>query len=67
MKYRIEKVNSISTYDKLTGDKIFSITIDNKCPLFEFCNCKTAACRVQLPDESCYWYRYFKNLIESRG
>jgi hypothetical protein len=66
MKYRIEKVNSISAYDKLTGDKMFSITAD-KCPLFEFCNCKTAACRVQLPDESCYWYRYFKNLIALRG
>ena len=31
-----------------------------KCPLFEFCNCKTAICRIRLPDESCYWYRYFK-------
>ena len=35
-----------------------------KCPLFSFCNCKTAACRVVLPDEGCYWYRYFKSLIE---
>lgn len=67
MEYRIEKVNSVSAYDKLTGDKIFSIATADKCPLFEFCNCKTAACRVQLPDEGCYWYRYFKNLIELRG
>ena len=37
---------------------------DPKCPLFGFCNCKTAACRVKLPDESCYWYRYFKKIIE---
>ena len=33
------------------------------CPLFSFCNCKTAICKVVLPDESCYWYRYFKELI----
>ena len=38
-----------------------------KCELFEFCNCKTAACRSQEPDESCYWYRYFKKLIEKEG
>lgn len=36
----------------------------NKCPLFEFCNCKTAVCRTCLPDKSCYWYKYFKKLIE---
>lgn len=35
-----------------------------KCPLFSFCNCKTAMCRVVLPDESCYQYRYFKQLIK---
>ena len=35
-----------------------------QCPLFSFCNCKTAMCRVILPDESCYWYRYFKQLIK---
>ena len=35
-----------------------------KCELFEFCNCKTAACRSQEPDDSCYWYRYFKKLVE---
>lgn len=36
-----------------------------KCPLFDFCNCKTAYCLVQLPDDSCYWYRWFKKLIEN--
>ena len=36
-----------------------------ECPLFRFCNCKTAMCRVALPDEGCYWYRYFKKLIQS--
>ena len=35
-----------------------------ECPLFEFCNCKTAMCRVYEPDESCYWYRYFEKLIK---
>jgi hypothetical protein len=36
------------------------------CPLFDFCNCKTAMCRVALPDDSCHWYRYFKALIKER-
>lgn len=35
-----------------------------KCELFEICNCKTAMCRACEPDEFCYWYRYFKNLIK---
>ena len=38
--------------------------IEGKCPMFDTCTCKTAMCRVYLPDESCYWYRYFKKLIE---
>lgn len=37
---------------------------EGKCPMLDTCTCKTAMCRVYLPDESCYWYRYFKNLIE---
>ena len=36
----------------------------HKCILFEICNCKTAMCRVCPPDESCFYYRYFKKLIE---
>ena len=36
------------------------------CPLFPICNCKTATCRVKIPDESCYWYRYFDKLIKQR-
>ena len=36
-----------------------------KCPLFDWCPCKTAMCRVCEPDETCYWYRYFKKLIEN--
>ena len=38
--------------------------IERKCPMFETCTYKTAMCRVYLPDESCYWYRYFKKLTE---
>ena len=38
--------------------------IERKCPMFETRTYKTAMCRVYLPDESCYWYRYFKKLIE---
>ena len=47
----------------IDGEKAGHIT-PPKCPLFSFCNCKTAMCRAVLPDESCYWYRYFKKLIE---
>lgn len=35
-----------------------------KCFLFEDCNFKTAVCRVREPDETCYLYRYFKELIK---
>lgn len=38
--------------------------IEQKCELFNICNCKTAMCRVCPPDESCYYYRYFKKLIK---
>jgi len=37
------------------------------CELFNICNCKTAMCRVTLPDEGCYYYRYFKKLIEEKN
>lgn len=39
-------------------------TSREECELFNICNCKTAMCRVCPPDESCYYYRYFKKLIE---
>lgn len=35
-----------------------------ECPLFSICNNKTAVCAVRLPDESCWYYRYFKKLIK---
>lgn len=34
------------------------------CVLFPICNCKTAMCRAISPDESCFYYRYFKKLIK---
>ena len=37
---------------------------NQKCPLFENCNCKSAVCRVRLPDKDCFYYRWFKQLIE---
>ena len=39
---------------------------DPVCPLFNICDCKTAMCRVELPDDSCYYYRYFKSIIEAK-
>ena len=37
-----------------------------KCPLFNICDCKTAMRRVVPPDDSCYYYRYFKSIIEAK-
>ncbi len=34
------------------------------CPLLEWCPSKTATCKVYLPDDGCYWYRWFKKLIQ---
>ena len=35
-----------------------------QCPLFEWCPNHTATCRVCLPDDGCYWYRWFESLIK---
>lgn len=37
-----------------------------KCPLFDICNCKTAMCCICEPSESCYWYKYFYELIKRK-
>ena len=63
---KIGRILSCTAYLKDTGEVLFSVDYSNQCPLFNFCNCKTAACRFALPDESCYWYRYFKDLIKKR-
>lgn len=63
----LNKILSRTSYDLETMKPI--LTFNNTphiCPLFEFCNCRTAMCRVALPDDSCYWYRYFKTLIKER-
>ena len=39
---------------------------NSPCLLFEICNCKTAMCHAMPPDESCYYYTYFKKLIEEK-
>ena len=59
---------------KVLGGKIYMdgelwATFSNRdpaCPLFNICNCKTAMCRVEPPDDSCYYYRYFKSIIEAK-
>ena len=48
------------------GDSI-SVTLVDKCPLFKCCNMKTAVCRIKEPDSSCWYYRYFKKLINEQG
>ena len=62
-RFKVDKIISCAIKDAKTGETL-SEWQSAKCPLFDFCNCKTAMCRVVLPDESCYWYRYFKGLIE---
>jgi hypothetical protein len=39
-------------------------TLKEECELVNFCIWKTAVCRVSPPDEGCYYYRYFKKIIE---
>ena len=34
-----------------------------ECKLYPICNYKTAICKIKEPDGSCYYYRYFNNLI----
>lgn len=34
-----------------------------KCPMFDTCRCRSAACRCTLPDDGCPWYRWFKQRI----
>ena len=79
--YIIKGIKSIKIYD-IDGNIVGEInpseftslpTIEEEkkeeelCILFPICNCKTAICRVELPDESCYYYRYFKKLIEEKN
>jgi hypothetical protein len=40
------------------------INKEQECPLFKWCPSHTAVCRVYLPDDGCYWYRWFKKLIQ---
>lgn len=35
---------------------------ENRCPLIENCQQKSAVCNVMLPDETCYWFRWFRAL-----
>ena len=64
-RFQVDKIISCAIKDARTGETL-SEWKTVCCPLFEFCNCKTAMCRVAEPDESCYWYRYFKKLSEEK-
>lgn len=35
-----------------------------KCPMYDSCTLKTGGCVASLPDNGCYWYRWFKDLIQ---
>ena len=66
--------NGTETDNKLTEfEKIFKLGLrikhqlekmNEKCKLLDICNCKTAVCNALLPNDGCYYYRYFKKLIE---
>ena len=79
--YIIKEIKSIKIYD-IDGNIVGEInpseftslpTMEEEkkeeelCVLFPICNCKTAMCRAMPPDESCYYYRYFKKLIEEKN
>ena len=66
MEFQVDKVISCVIKDRKTEETLLEWTME-KCPLFEFCNCKTAVCRTMLPDETCYWYRYFEKLIMEKN
>lgn len=36
------------------------------CPLVSHCQSRTGPCFVMEPDDGCYYYRYFKELIKRR-
>lgn len=40
-------------------------TIIDPCPLVSWCPSKTAPCSIMPPDDGCYWYRYFRELIKN--
>lgn len=79
--YTIKEIKSIKIYDidgniveEINPSEFTSLSTikeekkeEELCVLFPICNCKTAMCRVELPDESCYYYRYFKKLIEEKN
>lgn len=65
-RFQVDKIISCAIKDAKTGETLSEWQLES-CPLFDFCNYKTAVCKTMLPDESCYWYRYFKDLIEKNN
>ena len=35
----------------------------SKCKLFDICNHKTFQCEYEEPNESCFFFNYFKDII----
>ena len=65
-RFHVDKIISCTVKDAKTGEILGELNFE-QCPLFDFCSYKTAMCRTALPDESCYWYRYFKELIDKNN
>ena len=65
MKFQIDKILTCAVKD--ANGITLSEWTKNPCPLLDFCNYRSAICRVREPDETCYWYRYFENLIKENN
>lgn len=47
--------------------KSYQEAISHKpCPLVSHCQSRTGPCFVMEPDDGCYYYRYFRDLIKRR-
>ena len=59
-----EFIEYIKKYIEKLKEELSPSQKEGRCPLFSICDGKTAVCAVRLPDEDCWYYRYFKKLIK---
>lgn len=62
--------STLNTLDKhLIATECYSKirkAIKTPCPLVSHCQSRTGPCFVMEPDDGCYYYRYFRDLIKRR-
>ena len=63
-------INTPNTLDKhLISTECYSKILKatkTPCPLVSHCQSRTGPCFVREPDDGCYYYRYFRDLIKRR-